>query len=426
MYRILFADDEPIILSGLQSMLRWEQLDCTVAGTVRNGKQALDFITQNHPDIVICDIKMPLLSGLELISACADLYPEIVFIMLTNHQDFHMAQQSLRSRAVDYLLKIDLDEKKLSQSVKLAIDECEKRRKLLRVSSPAPPEVSPDAVILRHVSVLLSGGGEESMEQAVANLARHGADHRCAVSLLTMNPKRIPNIGAFTPEERTRLFSFHRNLVEDVAQKIFREQPYAISPPEPNSNTITLFFWNLPNTDVISRFHAKLTSTLGDISQMQITLFTSDILSGQELQDLHLQIELLKRELEVCPRPLLFYDQSIGKADYVAAAKRYVEGHILERVLVQDVAAAIGITPNYLSSLFKKQLGQNFMDYVNATKIKYACSLLRSGRHLVYEISHMLGYDNAYYFTKVFKRYMKMTPTEYQARAAQQKESGKQ
>ena len=103
----------------------------------------------------------------------------------------------------------------------------------------------------------------------------------------------------------------------------------------------------------------------------------------------------------------------------MAAAKRYVEDHILEWVLVQDVAAAVGITPNYLSSLFKRQLGQNFMDYVNATKIKYACALLRDGGHMVYEVSHILGYDNAYYFTKVFKRYMKLTPTEYQAEFGQ-------
>lgn len=426
MYRILLADDEPIILSGLQSMLNWEQLDCTVAGCARNGKQALEFIAQHRPDIVICDIKMPILSGLELISACADRYPEIVFIMLTNHQDFHMAQESLRNRAADYLLKIDLDEEKLVKSMKLAIAECEKRRRLFRgFSAPASLEASPDAAILRHVSVLLAGGGEESMEQAVAGLARLGASRHCAASFLSMDPGRIPNIGAFTREERVRLFSFHRNLVEDTVQKIFREQPYVMSPPEPGSHSAILFFWELQNTDLISRFHSKLTATLGDISQMQITLLTSEILSGQGLKDLHLQMELLKREVEVCPRALIFYDQTMGKADYVEAAKRYVEGHILERVLVQDVAAAIGITPNYLSSLFKKQLGQNFMDYVNATKINYACSLLRSGKHLVYEVSHMLGYDNAYYFTKVFKRYMKVTPTEYQARAAQKKDPGK-
>lgn len=153
---------------------------------------------------------------------------------------------------------------------------------------------------------------------------------------------------------------------------------------------------------------------------MKLGVLATGVLSGRGLAELRLQAELLKREYALSPRPFLSWSQSMGKTDYVAAAKRYVDSHILERVLVQDVAAAIGITPNYLSSLFKRQLGQNFMDYVNATKVKYACTLLQDGKHMVYEVSHMLGYDNAYYFTKVFKRYMKMTPTEYQAEAARE------
>lgn len=154
---------------------------------------------------------------------------------------------------------------------------------------------------------------------------------------------------------------------------------------------------------------------------MRLSVLATQVLSGQELAGLRLQAELLKREYAISPQPFLCYSQSMGKGDYTVAAKRYVEDHILERVLVQDVAAAIGITPNYLSSIFKRQLGQNFMDYVNATKVKYACTLLRGGKLMVREVSHMLGYDNAYYFTKVFKRYMKVTPTEYQARIASQK-----
>lgn len=259
MYHVLLADDEPIILSGLQSMLDWEQLDCTVCGAARNGRQAMEIVAARRPDIVICDINMPLCTGLELLESCARQYPEVVFIMLTNHQDFHMAQQSLRGRAVDYLLKID---------------------------------------------------------------------------------------------------------------------------------------------------------------QMKISILATAVFSGQELTQLRVQLDRLKREYAISPQPFLCYAQSMGKGDYVSAAKRYVDAHILERVSVQDAAAAIGITPNYLSSLFKRQLGQNFMDYVNATKVKYACTLLRDGKHMVYEVSHMLGYDNAYYFTKVFKRYMKMTPTEYQAESA--------
>ena len=148
---------------------------------------------------------------------------------------------------------------------------------------------------------------------------------------------------------------------------------------------------------------------------MGLSILATGVLSKQGLVELRLQVEILRREFALSPQPFLNWSQSMGRGDYVAAAKRYVDSHILERVLVQDVAAAIGITPNYLSSLFKRQLGQNFMDYVNATKVKYACTLLRDGKHMVYEVSHMLGYDNAYYFTKVFKRYMNMTPTEYQA-----------
>ena len=175
------------------------------------------------------------------------------------------------------------------------------------------------------------------------------------------------------------------------------------------------FLWGLEDATPIAQFQARLSAAFRDISQMRLSVLSTGVLSGPELMDLRPQVELLRREHALSPRPFLTWSQSIGKADYVAAARQYVDSHILERVLVQDAAAAIGITPNYLSSLFKRQLGQNFMDYVNATKVKYACALLRDGKHMVYEVSHILGYDNAYYFTKVFKRYMKMTPKEYQA-----------
>ena len=158
MYRVLLADDEPIILSGLQSMLDWERLDCAVCAAARDGQQALELVEARRPDIVVCDINMPRLTGLELLEACAQRYPELVFIMLTNHQDFHMAQQSLRNRAVDYLLKIDLDEEKLARSLRLAIDECEKRRRLLAPSLSRREGFLAEEPA-RHAAVLLSPEG---------------------------------------------------------------------------------------------------------------------------------------------------------------------------------------------------------------------------------------------------------------------------
>lgn len=405
-YRILLADDEPIILSGLQSMLRWEEYGCAVAGTARNGEQALEFIRQYRPDIVICDINMPLLTGLELLGRCAEEIPETVFVMLTNYENFDMARESMRNRAVDYLLKIDLDEQKLAQSVERAVGECEKRGRLARTE---PPEGAiPADAIRRYVAELLTG---EDSEAAAAGLKTQGVADACAVAELIMDPSSIPNIATFTPEERERLFTFHHRLVEDLAQKLFHGVGHVVLP---RGSGAWLYLWNLENSELLPRFHAKLTATLGEISQMRLSILITDTLPAERLGELRLQFAALHAEFTLSPRSVLRYDQVTAHTDYVEAAKQYIECHILERFSVQDAAAAIGITPNYLSSLFKRQLGQNFIDFVNARKVQHACILLRDGRHLVYEVSHMLGYDNAYYFTKVFKRYRGVTPSEYQ------------
>ena len=76
MLRILLVDDEPLVLIGLQGMLEWEKLGYTVCGTARNGKLALELIEREKPDIVIADVKMPVMDGLfhhsRIGSQCSD------------------------------------------------------------------------------------------------------------------------------------------------------------------------------------------------------------------------------------------------------------------------------------------------------------------------------------------------------------------
>lgn len=416
MYRILLADDEAIILSGLQSMLKWEDYNCTVVATARNGQQGWEYIQQYHPDIVICDIKMPIMSGLELLQRCSEEHPEIVFLMLTNYEDFSLARDSLRYRAVDYLLKIDLDEQKLSAAIDAAIRERKKRARLAKDSSPEPRESQEIAeLIAANASIMLSGGGEKA-HYARENLIRLGAAERCAVLELIMDPKEIPNISTQTAQDRERLFTFYRQLCEEMARKLFDRSHCLVlrSSGKQADSRMQLYLWSLEGRDQIDRFYNKLTAALSSISQMQISLLATQIVSGEQLRELPNQLAALRSEYQINPRSVTHFSQDLTSVDYVEAAKRYVHNHILERILVQDVAAALGITPNYLSSLFKRRLGQNFIDYVNAAKVEQACIMLRSGKYLVYEVSHALGYDNAYYFTKVFKKYRNMTPTEYQ------------
>lgn len=108
MYKILIVDDEPIILSGIKFLVDWEKNGCTIMDTARNGKDALEKIRQCLPDIVLCDISMPVMDGISLLQIVNDEFPSVVFLMLTNLQEFVLAKNAIRYRAVDYLVKNQL------------------------------------------------------------------------------------------------------------------------------------------------------------------------------------------------------------------------------------------------------------------------------------------------------------------------------
>lgn len=121
MYKLLIVDDEPLIQAGLQSMIEWEKIDIEVIGTAANGYQALKIIKKEHPDIVITDIKMPVLSGIDLIKRCREeVEQEPQFIVLTSYEEFNLLRQAVKYNTVDYLIKLELTPEVLISSIKKA------------------------------------------------------------------------------------------------------------------------------------------------------------------------------------------------------------------------------------------------------------------------------------------------------------------
>ena len=131
MLRILLVDDEPLVLIGLQGMLEWEKLGYTVCGTARNGKLALELIEREKPDIVIADVKMPVMDGLTLARTCRERGPLPAFIMLTSFEEFDYIKQAMGAGVVDYLVKLDLTPKNLQTALARAAERVKKERALL-------------------------------------------------------------------------------------------------------------------------------------------------------------------------------------------------------------------------------------------------------------------------------------------------------
>lgn len=524
MYQVLLVDDESLILAGIKFMIDWQKNDCRVIGTATNGQQALEKLRTLHPDIVICDIAMPVLSGIDLLQRAAEEFPEMVFIMLTNHQDFQLARESLRYRSVDYLVKSDLDADTLEASLRRAKEECDSRRRLARAEAAADCLASSRRTLLENAffSVIRAQPGT-SCAAAAEILQDNGVMGRYGAAYLPLFLDAVPGYAELADHEREQLFQWQKELCEKIAGNLFPSFLLLSTATPVQSEALFLLCWDLPTDGWnrrLRRYAEKLTAASATITRARPCVLGTDCLAGADtleicrgqlfaLRDqyyLHgadtpmffdqqpavdwgrlslagfgdrLQAELRAKNAAACT---LLLDRAIervrtvphqksqalwlcgeiqeGLNAHLAAgvapvgqsierlstreqvlqwlqtvrnelnqqmtqsrhnrlvplekARQYVQDNVDKHIMLQDVADYVCISPGYLSALFKKQYNQNLVDYINEVKIQQACALIREGKYRIYEISYMLSFENAYYFTRVFKRYTGMTPTEYQ------------
>ncbi len=105
MYRLILVDDEAIIREGISSCVPWGNNGFELAGLFEHGEQALEFLEHNHADIVITDINMPRMDGLQLSRIISERYPKIMVLLLSGYDDFEYAQEALKNQVRDFLLK---------------------------------------------------------------------------------------------------------------------------------------------------------------------------------------------------------------------------------------------------------------------------------------------------------------------------------
>lgn len=105
MLKVVIVDDEPKVRQGLQTLISWEKLGYTVAATAANGQEAVAVIEEVEPDVVIVDIRMPVMDGLQLIHRLTTAGRRMHFIILSGYADFEYAQQAIKYGVTGYLLK---------------------------------------------------------------------------------------------------------------------------------------------------------------------------------------------------------------------------------------------------------------------------------------------------------------------------------
>ena len=105
-YKVLIVEDEVLVRGGLKSVIGWEKLGMEIIGDAANGKQALEIYEADKPDIILTDIKMPVMDGLELIARIREKDEKTKIVILTCYEEFEYLQEAMRMGVSDYISKL--------------------------------------------------------------------------------------------------------------------------------------------------------------------------------------------------------------------------------------------------------------------------------------------------------------------------------
>lgn len=391
MWNLLVVEDEAIVRIGLRVMLDWEALGIAWKAEAANGTEALRAALQEDIHIVMTDIRMPGMDGLELARRLKEQAPHIQIIFFSSFDDFPYVKEAVKLGAVDYLHKPTMEEAEIEAALRKAAVNLEQA-----AAAPAVPLAEDrEAFLLKLLEE------DNAAVPAAADWNRYDPDslYSSGFRLILIRPGQENEDGA--EEIPSSGFISFRYFVEEHAARqsgglILAKGQELIWLLPGGAGTGTL----KPSDEELE----QLDRELGKLLNIRMAYARS------EPYDSILDLRSAYRQAA----ELLCAGGRVG--GIVRMAKRFVEEHLLEEVTLSKTADHIHVSVSHLSRIFLKETGRHFSEYVTAKKIERAKQLLRDSNRKVYEIAEELGYANPHYFGKLFKEVTGFTPVEYRNR----------
>lgn len=411
MLRLMIVDDDEILRDGLVHNICWNEKNIEVVGTARNGKEAVEKIPVLEPNLILSDVQMPFMDGLELAEYVSKTYPNIKLILLTAFEIFEYAQRALRYGVTSYILKYESNDKILDEVATAAekyVRESESRKLVQEGKRQMKYELIRDLCwkelnqVEIHKRMQLCEWAEDNAEYGI--LLCHVSNDETEKTLNYLN--RVRKISE----------QIKRILMECVQEVYtFSDEHYTI--------LLTKQDKNLEWSTALNKLEEKI--CLWE-KEDQLGILCGTDQPAKELKDIHeryshsketLEKEMLLVRSENSPRIIMYGTSRHGQgqgAEIIERIKNTIDRHYSdEKLSLSMIAEEVFLSSNYISSLFKKQEQMTISDYIMQVRISKAKKLLSSTNYKTYEIANMVGYTNSQYFSVLFKRITGYSPTEY-------------
>jgi two-component system response regulator YesN len=475
MFTVLLVDDEIWSLEGIRKLFDWEKMGFTVIAQATDSSEAYDIICHSKPDVVITDIRMPEISGLELLNMTRKKGLTSEFVIISGFAEFEYAQEALRYGAFDYQLKpIDhVEAKLLFENLKLHLEQkqisghCAVLKELVsglndpfeifyanhfipqedywQVVTLSGKEIDRCELLslfndIKHLPLRLQQdktvvifNGDQSLEKEalsrmrnrfgnkdlyigfssisddISQLARLIREADMAASQHFIDA--LPGISRFTTSYCMEFESMISKMEKLIMVRNYEEICSVIDslPERFQKAQLGIYhvtcLWNQLAVMIRKRFEREAVNP-------------TDFLDYEEIVDRFENMAGLCRHMRELVKNVCF-PQDSGRIRHnnlngnFIALLEYVKKSYDKELSLGDLADKFFLNMSYCSELFKKVTGYTFSDYVTKLRMEKAVELMQSGKYTASIVCDMTGYNDYYYFSKIFKRFHGVTPSKF-------------
>ncbi len=383
--KILIVDDEPMVRSSMARMMRSIDAQYTV-GEAEDGEEALSMLARQSYDLVITDIRMPAMNGIELCKHIHQKYPRMHVVMLTGYADFSYAQAAIRYNVSEYLLKpVSVDAiKEVVRKIEVKLREKKNHDEIIR---------------LRELHLL---------EKRVQDLFYEMPVPYCDEKLFP--PFSAMAVLSFKTGEEALTRKTIRFAIKNILSEMLSVYGIPVVVVEESHISAVLFM----NTDAFPEWEqlsGQIGQAMGKYQNIEVqTQFggITDSFSGiAECYRISLEKLGIRQEPQEEVKP------SAAVHRLIRQAQEIIQEEFSSELTLTFLAERLFVNPNYLSSLFKSETGKTFSQYLTQIRIEKAKELLRSTNLKIYQICDQVGYMDQAHFSRVFKSLEGLNPYDF-------------
>ena len=392
MYSIILIDDEPFTLEFLSVLVPWQEYGFTLSGKFEDPKEALDFIRENSPDLVISDIRMPDISGIDIAKFCHEFSKDTRVVLISAYRDFEYAKQAIKYSVLDYVEK-PVKKKDIIEILKKYRPPIEKGDD----NFPSDEEMSASQWLF---SDLMCGVITDKAE-----LIRRLED-------ININPDIANRPCCLFTVHLDNFDSYLKDTWKHKKEQLYHAVCYIISEIH-GGYTFFVVRHSYNNIEVIA------ISDSAENNNDEFTLRLEDL--KNELKTiLGLDCEIISTAFS---DSLSYYitnepDSNINafahKNETINQVYEFIKKNYKRTISLDDISSYVNLSKAYFCIFYKKHTGETFFDTLNRYRIAQAEKILIENPNVKTSMMYTsVGFSNQGYFYKIFKQYTSKTPNEY-------------